>query len=289
MNCIINFTPTGMIPTKQMTPYVPVSVDEIVEQVLAAADTGITLVHLHARDRKTGEPAYQADIYEEMITKIRKYSPDLVICASTSGRTFNEFEKRAQVLGLKDEARPDMASLTLSSLNFNKQASINAPDMIMDLAREMKNNNILPELEVFDVGMINFARYLEKKGLIEPPHYFGLIIGNIACAQADLLHCGVMIRDLPADSVWSIGGVGDAQLMMNSLAISIGGGVRVGLEDNIYYDSQRTRLATNQDLIKRIHVIAEANERLIMKPAELREKLHLEDGHGKYGRKVIRP
>jgi len=284
MNCIINFTPTGMIPTKEMTPHVPVSVDEIVEQVLAAADIGITLVHLHARDRNTRKPAYQADIYEEIITKIRKQLPDLILCVSTSGRTFNEFEKRAQVLGLKGEAKPDMASLTLSSLNFNKQASVNSPDMIVALAQEMKNNNILPELEVFDVGMINYARYLERKGIIEPPHYFGLIIGNIACAQADLLHCGVMIRDLPADSIWSIGGVGDAQLMMNSLAISIGGGVRVGLEDNIYYDSKRTKLATNQDLIKRVHVIVEANERRVMKPAELREILFLESGHGKYGR-----
>ncbi len=287
MNCIINFTPTGMLPTKQMTPYVPITPQEIIEQVLAAADEGITLVHLHARDRRTGEPAYQADIYEEIITGIRKYHPEMVICVSTSGRNFYEFEKRAEVLGLKGESKPDMASLTLSSLNFNKQASINAPDMIISLAQEMKNNNILPELEVFDVGMVNYAKYLEKKGLLEPPHYFGLIIGNIACAQADLLHCGVMIRDLPEGSVWSIGGVGDAQLMMNSLAISIGGGVRVGLEDNIYYDSQRTRLATNLDLVKRIHVIAEANEKAIMKPAEFREILRLEGGFGKYGRKAL--
>lgn len=286
MNCIINFTPTGMIPTKKMTPHVPISTAEIVEEVLAAVDVGITLVHLHARDPKTGEPAYEADIYNEMISGIRKYNRDLIIGVSTSGRNFSEFEKRAQVLGLKGETKPDMGSLTLSSLNFNKQASVNSPDMIIALAQEMKNNNILPELEVFDVGMINYAKYLEKKGLLEPPFYFGLIIGNIACAQADLLHCGVMIRDLPENSVWSMGAVGDAQLMINSLAISIGGGVRVGLEDNIYYDPERTKLATNLDLIKRIHVIAEANEKAIMKPSELREILRLEAGQGKYGRKA---
>ena len=284
MNCILNFTPTGMIPTKQMTPHVPVTVEEIVEQVLAAVDIGITMAHLHARDLDTGEPTYQAEIYSEIIANIRRFHPDLVICVSTSGRNFSEFEKRAQVLGLKGEVKPDMASLTLSSVNFNKQASVNSPDMINALAQEMKNNNILPELEVFDVGMINYAKYLEKKGLLEPPHYFGLILGNIACAQADLLHCGVMIRDLPPDSVWSIGGVGDAQLMINSLAISIGGGVRVGLEDNIYYDPQRNKLATNLELVKRIHRLAEANERLIMKPMELREILHLEGGYGSYGR-----
>ena len=284
MNCIINFTPTGMIPTKEMTPHVPVSVEEIIEQVLAAAEIGITSVHLHARDPETGMPTYKVDIYGEMIAGIRKYRPDLVLCVSTSGRIFNKFEERAEVLGLTGELKPDMASLTLSSVNFNRQASINSPDTIMALAQEMKGKGILPELEVFDVGMINYAKYLERKGLIEPPYYFALILGNIACAQADLLHCGVMIRDLPADSVWSIGGVGDVQLMINSLAISIGGGVRVGLEDNIFYDPQRKKLADNLELVKRIHRLAEANERLIMKPVELRELLHLEPGSGSYGR-----
>ena len=259
MNCLINFTPTGMIPTKEMTPYVPITVGEIVEQVLEAAEIGITAVHLHARDPETGMPTYKADVYGEMIAGIRKYRPDLVLCVSTSGRTFNEFDKRAEVLGLKGELKPDMASLTLSSVNFNKQANVNSPDMIIALAQKMMKNGILPELEVFDVGMINYAKYLERKGFLEPPYYFVLILGNIACAQADLLHCGVMLRDLPDDSVWSIGGVGDVQLMLNSLAISIGGGVRVGLEDNIYYDPQRRKLADNVELVKRIHKLAEAN------------------------------
>ena len=284
MDCIINFTPTGMIPTKEMTPHVPVSVDEIVEQVLEVAEVGITSVHLHARNPETGVPTYRAEIYGEMIARIRRHHPDLVICASTSGRTFNEYEKRAEVLSLEGELKPDMASLTLSSVNFNKQASVNSPDMIMALAQEMKNRGIVPELEVFDVGMINYARYLERKELIEPPYYYVLILGNIACAQADMLHCGVMINDLPPGSIWSIGGVGDCQLKVNSLSISIGGGVRVGLEDNIYYDPERTRLANNIELVKRIHRLAEANERHIMKPLELREILRLEPGNGNYGR-----
>ena len=147
----------------------------------------------------------------------------------------------------------------------------------------MKNKGILPELEVFDAGMINYAKYLEKKELINPPYYFVIILGNIACAQADLLHCGVMLRDLPPDSFWSIGGVGDYQLMCNSLAISIGGGVRVGLEDNVFFDPQRNKLARNLELVKRVHRLAEANERLIMKPVEFRKLLRLNPGYGTYG------
>jgi 3-keto-5-aminohexanoate cleavage enzyme len=94
-----------------------------------------------------------------------------------------------------------------------------------------------------------------------------------------------MIKDLPENSFWSLAGIGNSQLMMNSLSISIGGGVRVGLEDNIWYDPARKKLACNADLLKRIHIIAEANERNVMTPAKFRQKLNLEDGNGKYGRK----
>jgi uncharacterized protein (DUF849 family) len=132
--------------------------------------------------------------------------------------------------------------------------------------------------------MINYAKYLNKKGFLAPPFYFNLIMGNIACAQPDLLHLGVMINDLPPESLWSVGAIGDYQLKMNSVAIAIGGGVRVGLEDNIWFDQERTRLARNIDLIKRIHELREANGRELMTARELRDILNLEPGNsGRYG------
>jgi len=268
---IINFTPTGMIPTKQMTPHVPITVSEIVEDVHRAVELGITMVHLHAREEDTGLPTYKAEIYGKIIDSIRKYSKDLIVCLSLSGRTFKEFEQRSEPLQLDGDLKPDMGSLTLSSLNFNNMASMNSPDMIVKLASKMKERKILPELEAFDAGMINYAKYLQHKELLSPPHYFNLLLGNIACAQADLLHAGVMIQDLPPESYWSLAGIGNEQLKMNSLAVAFGGGVRVGLEDNIWYDPARTRLAKNTDLLKRIHRLAEANERKVMKPAKLRE------------------
>jgi 3-keto-5-aminohexanoate cleavage enzyme len=82
--------------------------------------------------------------------------------------------------------------------------------MIQDPALRMKERGISPELEAFDIGMINFARYLGEKSLISPPYYFNLLLGNIACAQADLLHAGVMIRDLPEQSLWSMARIGDS-------------------------------------------------------------------------------
>ena len=127
---ILNFTPTGMIPTKCMTSHVPTQPDEIVSQVLEVVPMGVNMVHLHARDPQTDEPTYKKDIYAKMIGKIRKKHPDLVICVSTSGRNFSEFEKRSECLNLTGDLKPDFGSLTLSSLKFNKGASINGPIIV---------------------------------------------------------------------------------------------------------------------------------------------------------------
>jgi 3-keto-5-aminohexanoate cleavage enzyme len=254
---ILNFTPTGLIPTREMTPHVPITPDEIVEQVLDAADLGVSMVHLHAREPEGGEPTYKKEIYADIIRGIRENNRDLILCVSTSGRLHSEFEKRSECLDLDGDLKPDFASLTLSSLNFNKQASINTPQMIQMLAKRMAEKGIRAELEAFDLGMINYAKYLIQKGLLAAPYYFNLILGNIACAQADALHLGLMIRELPEGSIWSVGGVGDCQLSMNIMSILSGGGVRVGLEDNVWYDPERTKLATNRELVERIVSIAD--------------------------------
>ena len=216
---ILNFTPTGMIPTKKMTPYVPIKPDEIIEEVLRVSTLGVTMVHLHARDPFTGKPTYKKEIYAEIIQGIRNENKDLILCVSTSGRTHNTFDKRSECLELEGELKPDFASLTLSSLNFNNQASINSPDMIKHLARKMKNRGIRPELEVFDLGMVNYAKYLIRKGVISPPYYFNCILGNIACAQANMLHLGLIVNELPKESIWSVGGVGDPPASNEHIAL----------------------------------------------------------------------
>lgn len=284
MDLIVNFTPTGMIPTKKETPHVPISSSEIAQEVHNALEIGISMVHLHARDEVTGEATYRADVYGRIIEKIRQFSTDLVICVSLSGRNFPELEKRSEPLQLSGLLKPDMGSLTLSSVNFIRSTSINEPDTIQGLAKLMRQKGILAELEAFDLGMINYAKYLIRKGLLEAPHYFNLLLGNIACAQPDLLHLGMMIRDLPENSLWSLAGIGDSQLVMNSVAIAYGGGVRVGLEDNIWFDRQRSHLASNTDLLRRVHALAEANDRQVMTPATLRSLLGLQAGAGLYGK-----
>jgi len=272
---IINFTPTGMIPTRDMTPHVPITTEEIVKEVLDVANLGVSMIHIHARDPDTGEPTYRKEAYAEIIGGIRSSNRDLILCVSTSGRSFGELEKRSECLDLDGDLKPDFGSLTLSSLNFNKQASINAPETIQALARKMLDSGIKPELEAFDLGMINYAKYLITKGLLTPPYYFNLILGNIACAQADMLHLGLMVRELPEESVWSVGGVGNDQLKMNIMSILSGGGVRVGLEDNIWYDAERSKLATNRELVERIVSIAKGLGFRPYSPKEARKVLGL--------------
>jgi 3-keto-5-aminohexanoate cleavage enzyme len=271
---IVNLAPTGLIPTRSMTPFVPLTPREIIADVLICRELGITTVHLHARD-DNGQPTYRKDVYAEIIEGIRNLDKDIVICVSTSGRNYNEIEKRIDVLNLEGDLKPDMASLTLSSLNFNKTVSVNSPDTIRALAKKMLENNIKPELEVFDVGMINYAKYLIKKGLLKPPYYFTFLLGNIACAQANLMHLGYMIHELPSDSFYSVAGIGNAQLPMNAVSVAYGGGVRVGLEDNIWYDEKRTKLATNRELVDRIDSLARAMGRTVMEPVKFRKLLKL--------------
>lgn len=280
---IVNFTPTGMLMKKQNTPYVPINPEEIIEDVRKAYTIGISSVHLHARNSENQDPYYGKEIFREIILGIRQFAPDLVISVTTSGRVYNEFDKRVDVLELTGMAKPDMGSLTLSSLNFNKTASVNSPDMIQQICRRMNEKGIKPELEAFDSGMINYAKYLIRKEMLTPPYYFNLIMGNIACAQADLLHAGVMINDLPENSVVALGGIGNAQLPINALAISMGYGIRIGLEDNIWFDEERTQLATNEDYLRRAKGIANALNREICSPTELRGLLGLKKGYGEYG------
>ncbi|MBL9131237.1 MAG: 3-keto-5-aminohexanoate cleavage protein [Verrucomicrobiaceae bacterium] len=259
---IINFTPTGMVPTKEMTPHVPVSPAEIIEQVHEAYELGITLAHLHAR-RADGSPAFEKSIYAEIFDGLRRHCPDLVLCASLSGRSFAAFEQRSEVL----ELRPDMASLTLGSMNFAREASVNSPEMIARLAEKMDHFGVRPELECFDAGMVHYAKYLIGKGLLKPPYYFNLLLGNLATAQDDLIQTGALIHQLPAGAYWALAGIGSSQLRASTLALLEGGGVRVGLEDNLWLDTRRTRLATNLDLLRRVHQLAAVFERPVMRPA----------------------
>ncbi len=271
---IINFAPTGVIPTKELSPYAPLQPDDIVKDVIKGYELGVSIAHLHVRDendKNTSDP----QIYGHVIKRIREACPNIIICASLSGRINNTFEARSAVLNLEGGEKPDMGSLTLSSMNFSGNESVNTPEMIKKLLFKMNERGIKPELEVFDVGMVNYSKYLINKGWLKPPFYYNILCGNLFSAQAELSDISNIVNALPKGAVYSFAGLGNYQAKMNALGVISASGVRVGLEDNIYYDLDRKILATNEMLIRRVLKLAEAYERKIMKPEELRKILEI--------------
>jgi len=269
---IINAAITGCVISKKDTPYLPITISEIVECAKQVQDAGASIVHLHAR-ADDGSPSYEADTYCEIVDRIRRECGDLIVCVSLSGRHVQDIEKRAAPLA----AKPDMASLTLGSMNFPTQPSINSPETIRELASRIISAGAVPELEVFEAGFINYASYLIRKSVLKPPYYFNIILGSLGAAPLDLTGLGYMVSLLPTSSTWAVGGIGQYQLDANVMSIAAGGHVRVGMEDCIYYDRARTKLADNIELISRIARIAREMGREPATTAEARQMIGLKE------------
>ena len=276
---IINFTPNGIYPTKKMSPYVPVGVKEIIKEVLDARKFGVSIVHLQARD-KNGTPTWEKEIYEEIINGIRAvdgYTNDsLVICVSSDGCNRSELKSWSKCFELKDNCKPDMGSLNLSSLGFSDSNNIGSMEMIQKLATKMKSNGIKVGLDITSNESVSLVQNLHKKEIIEPPFYFNVIPERNSNKKLDMFAAGNLISQLPKNSYWTFGGTGTSQLKMNTMAIINGGGIRVGIGDNIYFDEEQQHLASNEDLLDRINEIAVLLDSAPYTPSEVREMLKLE-------------
>ncbi len=269
---IITLAPTGMIPTRNETPYVPITPQEIAADSFEAYKLGVSVVHIHARDGQ-GRPTCDKSIFREIFREVKKKCPDIIICASTSGRVEPQVEHRAEVLDLS----PEMASLTVGSLNFPQHPSVNSLQTIMDLAHLMREKDILPELEIFEPGFINTAKYLKKKGYVKEPMHFCLLLGSLGSIPASLTDLNFLVQSLPKKCNWSATGIGRFQTQINVAAILMGGHVRVGIEDSIYYSYPKKELSTNAKLVQRIVRIAKDVGRDIATPDEARRILGLKE------------
>ena len=265
MKKVINFTPTGTQPTRENS-YAPLLPNEIVEVVHEANELGISTVHLHARDEETLKNTYKKEVYQKIMEGIKKHCPDLLICVSLTGRNFPELEKRSEVLQL----HPDMGSLTMSSLNFPSGASINQPETIMGLIQEMDKYGVQPEIECFDTGMLNYANYLISKNILKPPYHINVILGNIYNGQCDFGTLSSIKSNLPANSYTCLGGIGSQQLKTTTYGLLDFDGIRIGLEDNLYYKGKEK--TTNIDLLKRAHRIMGELDMTHYTSNELKEK-----------------
>jgi 3-keto-5-aminohexanoate cleavage enzyme len=251
---------------------VPVTPDEIAETAYLCEQEGASVIHVHCRD-ESESPTSDYNIFKETVDKIRKRT-HLIIMVSTSGVAGKSDESRAEPL----RTNPEMASLTTGSLNFaGRKPSIvyvNTWETITFLAKKMLETNIKPEMEAFDVGFIQQGIKLAEQGLVTQPAHFQLVMGvdgGIPAAPDNLLH---MCRQLPLDASFSVAGVGRWQMSMITMAIVLGGHVRVGLEDNIYY--AKGRLAPNEEFVARVRRVSEELQREIATPREARKILGLE-------------
>lgn len=268
---IITVAPTGSVPRKKDTPYVPVTPDEIAETAYLCEQEGASIIHVHCRDRNEN-PTSDYSVFKETLDKIRKRT-HLIVMASTSGVAGKSDEERAQPLN----AKPEMASLTTGSLNFAARKPsfvyVNTWETITFLAKKMLELRIKPEIEAFDVGFIHQGVKLIQQRLVDERAHFQLVMGvdgGIPASLDNLLH---MSRQLPANATFTVAGISRWQLNMTAMSIALGGHARVGLEDNIYY--AKGKLASNEEFVARTRRLAESLQREVALPDEARQILKL--------------
>ncbi len=249
---IITIAPTGNVPTKKTNPNTPITVEEIVRDIKTCSEKGATIAHIHVRD-SNGNPTSDKAIYKEVLKRLDEENIDIIRQLSTGARGGeNSIDWRGQML----ELNAQMASLATGSSNFMTSVNANSPELIETLANKMKENNIKPEIEAFDVAMISNATRLCKKGILKGPLHFNLVMnvpGSIPGTPKNLFH---MIESMPEGSTWTVSGIGSSQMTMIAMAILMGGHVRTGIEDVL--ELKKGVPATNGSLVENVLNIARA-------------------------------
>jgi 3-keto-5-aminohexanoate cleavage enzyme len=264
---IVTAALVGSRPTKKMNPAVPYSPEEIAASAIECCKAGAAVAHVHVRNPITGENEHNIDYFREVLDRIRE-ACDIIVNLTTSASYLQGSDvgqRRLQPVFLK----PDMCSFDLGSVNFFDRVFLNPPDWAEEAAKCMKDNDVKPEIEVFDTGHISQAIDLIRKGLIQSPPYFQICMGVKWGIEATAENLLFMKSKLPAGAVWSVLGVGKAQLPMITLAMILGGHVRVGFEDNIYV-KQGVLASSNAQMVEEAVDLAERLGRRVVPPAEAR-------------------
>ena len=265
---IITVAPTGNVPTREMNPHLPVTPEEIAETAVRCRKAGASLIHVHARDLNH-KPTLDPQVFAR-IHRLISERTDLIVQISTGGRAGMDAESRSAAVRL---LRPEMASLTTGSMNFPDRVYANSSELIELLARTMKEAGTKPEMEIFEPGMITNAQKLVTKDLSAEPLHFDFVLGSHGSLPATAKNLLYLSETIPPGSTWTVAGIGRGQLPMAVLAIVMGGHVRVGLEDNLYY--RKGQLATNEQLVSRVARIAAEVGRPVATPEEARQILGL--------------
>ena len=266
---VITVAVVGAELTRENTSYLPLTADEIAAETHAAYEAGAVMVHIHGR-AQDGSPTQDVNVYREIIEAVRARTPEIIIQVSTGGAVGMKAEERLQPLALQ----PEMASLTTGTVNFGEQVFYNDMPMVREFAKALQARGIRPELEIFDSGMIPSAMRLLKEGLLSEPLHFNLVLGVPGGAAGTLKNLLHMVESLPSGCTWTASGIGAAQLPLTTAAILLGGNLRVGLEDNIYY-SRGVLSEGNAPLVARAARLAKELGRPPAMPDEARRILRL--------------
>lgn len=271
---IITCALCGVGTTKEQTPYVPITPDEIAEDGLECVKAGASILHVHVRD-KNGANIMDKDIFVEVVGKIREKVAqaglDVVINVTTSGSKFS-YEQRMSHL---EAVKPEMCSFDPGTMNWaNSYVFLNEPKFLEQLGTLTQELDIKPELEIFDAGMIGNVNYYIKKGFLKTPAHCQLVLGVPGGMPGNAESVAYLLPKLPPGSTWSITGIGKDHMPCMLLGLAEGcNGLRVGLEDNIYF--QKGVLATNPQLVARAVELGRLAGREIANAAEAREILGL--------------
>lgn len=265
---MITVAMVGAEVTKAQQPYLPVTPQEIISAAVECHEAGAAIIHIHVRDAE-GNATQDANIFRQVVEGIRTRC-DVITQVSTGGAVWMSADERLQSI----ECHPDMATLTTGTVNFGNDVFMNNRGLVEQFARRLRDYGIVPEIEIFDTGMIDEAIRLCSMGLITDPLHFDFVMGVPGGIGADPAHLVHLVRSLPPGSTWSVAGMGRHQLTSGVIAMAMGGNVRVGLEDNIYY--RKGQLAkSNAQLVARMVRIAQELDRPVATPAQAREILQL--------------
>lgn len=266
---IITAAVVGAETMREHTPYVPYTPVEIAEEAVRCREAGASMVHVHGR-REDGTPTQDRETFGRILDEIRDRT-DVLVQFSTGGAVGMSVEERIEGLDLQ----PDMATLTTGTVNFGDDVFMNSMPMIRQIATRLQELDITPEIEIFDTGMVDTAMRLVDEGLLEPPLHFDFVLGVPGAMGARPENLAFLVDMIPADSTWSVAGIGRHELPLAQKAIDMGGHVRVGLEDNIFI--AKGELAKGSwELVEKVAEYAEAAGRDLSDPGTAATMLGVE-------------
>ncbi len=269
---IITCAITGAETTREKQPALPITPAEQASAAEAAVKAGASVIHLHVRE-DDGKPSQRVERFEESIRAIRAKAPGVIIQISTGGAVGEPIENRARPLTLK----PEMASLNVGTMNFGDDVFYNHPKDVLGLAARMQQLGVIPELEIYEAGMLEASLRLAKQGLVREPLHFQFVLGVPGGMSGDMRNLMSLLSLMEsgvgsAAYTWGVAGIGRFQLPLAVQALTLGGHVRVGFEDNIFY--HKGELATsNAQQVERVARIAREIGREVATPAVARQLL----------------